>query len=195
MEIYRKYIQLAVPGNTRWNSYYNCYRSLNTTKNALRSLATKFEPSTSTTKRRPEDPLTIPHSEIYNIIMNEHFWELLIKLEQLLLFYCAILNILQTDKAQLFEVLHGWELWEQPLLILSWLLHPAYRSNYFTLPSRSQISYLHMGKWLVYYYKAWTENDPVSILKEFDDFSQGIKYPFDDASITQFENNIHNYWC
>ncbi|CAB4401278.1 unnamed protein product [Rhizophagus irregularis] len=154
----------------------------------LASLATKFEPSTSTNKRRPTDPLTIP-CKIYNIIINGHFWESLIKLEQLLLPYCAILNILQTDKARL------WELWEQPLLILSWLLHPAYRSNYFTLPSRSQISYLHIGKWLVYYYKAWTGKDPISILKEFDDFSQGTKYPFDDASISQFKNNIHRYWC
>ncbi|GBC46508.2 ribonuclease H-like domain-containing protein [Rhizophagus irregularis DAOM 181602=DAOM 197198] len=195
--------------------------SIIATKNALRSLATKFEPSTSTNKRRPTDPLTIP-CEIYNIIMNGHFWESLIKLEQLLLPYCAILNILQTDKARLFEVLHGfayiyqfwqkypdnnmangilirlqkrWELWEQPLLILSWLLHPAYRSNYFTLPSRSQISYLHIGKWLVYYYKAWTGKDPISILKEFEDFSQGTKYPFDDASISQFKNDIHRYWC
>jgi len=39
--------------------------------------------------------------------MNRSFWELLIKLEQLLIPYCAILNILQTDKARLFEVLHG----------------------------------------------------------------------------------------
>jgi hypothetical protein len=52
-----------------------------------------------------------------------------------------------------------------------------------------------MGKWLIYYHKAWTGNDPVSILKEFDDFSQGIKYPFDNASIAQFENDVHKYWC
>ncbi|PKB94981.1 hypothetical protein RhiirA5_386324 [Rhizophagus irregularis] len=216
-----KYIQPAVAGDTRWNSYFNCCKSLNATKNALQSLATKFEPSASTTRRKPTDLLTIPR-EIYNIIMNGRFWELLTKLEQLLIPYCAILNILQTDKARLFEVLHGfaylyqfwqkypdnnmangilirlqkkWELWEQPLLILSWLLHPAYKSNYFTLPISSQISYLHMGKWLVYYYKAWTGNDPVSILKEFDDFSQGTKYPFDDAFVAQFENDIHKYWC
>src|ERR1051325_7952432 len=42
--------------------------------------------------------------------------------------------------------------------------------NYFLLPSKSKISYLHMGKWLVYYYKAWTGRDPESILTEFDDF-------------------------
>ncbi|PKB93070.1 hypothetical protein RhiirA5_442427, partial [Rhizophagus irregularis] len=185
------------------------------------SLATKFEPPTSTTRRQSTDPLTIPH-EIYNIIMNGSFWESLTKLEQLLIPYCAILNILQTDKAHLFEVLHGfaylyqfwqkypnsniangilirlekrWKLWEQPLLILSWLLHPAYKSNYFTSPSRSQINYLHMGKWLTYYYKAWTGKELTSILKEFDEFSQGIKYPFDDAFVAQFENEIHKYWC
>ena len=88
--------------------------------------------------------------------MNRCFWKSLTKLEQLLIPYCAILNILQTDKARLFEVLHGfaclyqfwqkypdsnvanevliklqkrWEQWEQPLLILSWLLHPAYKAN------------------------------------------------------------------
>jgi hypothetical protein len=35
-EIYGKYIQPAVPGDTRWNSYFNCCKSLNATKNALR---------------------------------------------------------------------------------------------------------------------------------------------------------------
>ena len=39
--------------------------------------------------------------------MNRCFWKSLTKLEQLLIPYCAILNILQTDKARLFEVLHG----------------------------------------------------------------------------------------
>ena len=52
-----------------------------------------------------------------------------------------------------------------------------------------------MGRWLVYYYKAWTGQEPKSILTEFDDFLQGIKYPFDETSIAQFKNNIHKYWC
>ena len=91
--------------------------------------------------------------------MNNSFWELLTKLEKILIPYCHILNVLQTDKVRLFEVLHGfaylyqfwqkypdshintseiliklqkrWTQWEQPLLILSWLLHPAYKANYF----------------------------------------------------------------
>ena len=29
---------------------------------------------------------------------------------------------------------------------------------------------------------------------EFDDFSQGIKYPFDNAFIAQFGDNIYKYW-
>jgi hypothetical protein len=36
MEIYGKCIQPAVPGDTRWNSYFNCCKSLIATKNALR---------------------------------------------------------------------------------------------------------------------------------------------------------------
>ena len=57
-------------------------------------------------RRRPNDLLIISHN-IYNIIMSNTFWELLIKLEQLLIPHYFILNILQTDKARLYEVLHG----------------------------------------------------------------------------------------
>ena len=35
MEIYGKCIQPAVPGDTRWNSYFYCCKSLNATKSAL----------------------------------------------------------------------------------------------------------------------------------------------------------------
>ncbi|GBC31626.2 ribonuclease H-like domain-containing protein [Rhizophagus irregularis DAOM 181602=DAOM 197198] len=185
------------------------------------SLAAKFEPFISSKRRRVTEPLAISR-EIYSIIMDDTFWELLTTLEFLLESYCHVLNILQTDKARLHEVLHcfaylyqfwkefpdddmadeillrlqkRWEMWEQPILILSWLLHPTYKMKYFLMPSKSKISYLHMGKWLVYYYKAWTGHNPESILTEFDDFSQGIKYPFDEASVAQFKGNIHKYWC
>jgi len=30
---------------------------------------------------------------------------------------------------------------------------------------------------------------------EFDNFSQGTKYPFNDISVSQFKNDIHKYWC
>ena len=72
--------------------------------------------------------------------------------------YCKILNILQKDKARLFQVTHcfaylyqfwnnyadirlatqiqvrlerRWNDWEQPLLLLSCLLHPEYRMKQF----------------------------------------------------------------
>ncbi|GBB95763.1 hypothetical protein RclHR1_26090003 [Rhizophagus clarus] len=102
-EIYGKYIQPVVFGDTRWNSYFNCCASINFTKNALRSLTAKFEPSTR--RRISKDPLEISR-DIYNIIMNESFWKSLVTLEQLLAPYCRILNILQTDKVRLHEVLH-----------------------------------------------------------------------------------------
>ncbi|CAG8661304.1 2174_t:CDS:2, partial [Diversispora eburnea] len=41
----------------------------------------------------------------------------------------------------------------------------------------------------------WTGCDPQYILVEFDDFSQGKNYPFDNETIYQFENNIYKYWC
>ena len=49
--------------------------------------------------------------------MDNSFWELLTKLEEILIPYCHILNILQTDKARLFEILHGfaylYQFWQQ----------------------------------------------------------------------------------
>ncbi|CAB4377621.1 unnamed protein product [Rhizophagus irregularis] len=104
-EIYGKYIQPAIPGDTRWNSYLNCCQSLISTKEALRSLAAKFEPSISSKRCRATEPLAISR-EIYSIIMDDTFWELLTTLEFLLDPYCHVLNILQTDKARLHEVLH-----------------------------------------------------------------------------------------
>ena len=35
-ELYSKYYAIIQPGDTRWNSYYDCYKSLIRTKQALR---------------------------------------------------------------------------------------------------------------------------------------------------------------
>ncbi|GBC31633.2 ribonuclease H-like domain-containing protein [Rhizophagus irregularis DAOM 181602=DAOM 197198] len=124
--------------------------------------------------------------------MDDTFWELLTTLEFLLDPYCYVLNILQTDKARLHEVLHCFA-----YLYQFWKEFPdddMADEILLRLQKRWEI-YLHMGKWLVYYYKAWTGHNPESILTEFDDFSQGIKYPFDEASVAQFKGNIHKYWC
>ena len=132
--------------------------------------------------------------------------------------YCKLLNILQQDKAQLFQVIHSlaylvqfwnsyentqlaakllfwlenrWKDWEQPLLILSCLLHPEYKINQF---KNDNINYSIFGKWSTYYYQAWFSKESICILREFDDFRLG-KYPFDDNTYKQFSGNIWKYWC
>ena len=132
--------------------------------------------------------------------------------------YCKLLNILQQDKARLFQVIHSlayliqfwnnhentqlaakllfrlenrWKDWEQPLLILSCLLHPEYKINQF---KNDNINYSIFGKWLTYYYQAWFSKESICILREFDDFRLG-KYPFDYNTYKQFNGDIWRYWC
>ena len=133
--------------------------------------------------------------------------------------YCKLLNILQQDKARLFQVIHSlaylvqfwnnyentqlaakilfrlekrWNDWEQPLLLLSCLLHPEYRMKQFK--DNLDINYTTFGKWLIYYYQAWSEKESTCILSELDDFRLG-KYPFDDNTYKQFRGDIWKYWC
>lgn len=133
--------------------------------------------------------------------------------------YCKLLNILQQDKARLFQVIHSlaylvqfwnnyentqlaakilfrlenrWNDWEQPLLLLSCLLHPEYRMKQFK--DDLNINYTTFGKWLIYYYQAWSEKESTSILCELDDFRLE-KYPFDDNTYKQFRGDILKYWC
>ncbi len=86
-----------------------------------------------------------------------------------------------------------WKEWEQPLLLLSYLLHPEYKMEQFN-NSVSNINYSEFGKWLMYYYRAWSGKEPKYILCEFDDFWLG-KFPFDLESYRQFNNDIWRYWC
>ena len=85
--------------------------------------------------------------------------------------YCKLLNILQRDKARLFQVIHSlaylvqfwnnhentqlaskilfrlekrWNDWEQLLLLLSCLLHPEYRMKKFK--DNLNINYTTFGK-------------------------------------------------
>ncbi|CAJ0859263.1 6714_t:CDS:2, partial [Entrophospora sp. SA101] len=119
--IYRgKYVHLSLPCDTRWNSFFHSYFNLLKTKSALKSLVTKLN---------PEDTLL---------------------LVRLLHPFCAALNKLQRDKARLDHVLYSfgkivqmiqeipseefknqmliqlqnwWFSWEQPLLLISFLLN------------------------------------------------------------------------
>lgn len=133
--------------------------------------------------------------------------------------YCKLLNVLQKDKARLFQVMHSiaylaqfwnnhndiqlatkllfrlenrWHDWEQPLLLLSCLLHPEYRMHQFQ--NNLNINYTSFGKWLMYYYQAWFKKKSTSILRELDDFRLE-KYPFDNNTYKQFNGDVWKYWC
>jgi len=86
-----------------------------------------------------------------------------------------------------------WKEWEQPLLLLSYLLHPEYRMEQFN-NSVSNVNYSEFGKWLMYYYRAWSGKKPKCILNEFNNFRLA-QYPFDLNTYRQFNNDIWRYWC
>ncbi|RHZ76849.1 hypothetical protein Glove_188g5 [Diversispora epigaea] len=85
-EKYNKYFTIAAPGETHWNSYYYVCISILKTQKALQD---------PTLKR-----------EIYEIISSSIFWQHLSLLVEILHPYCKILNMLQSDKARLHEVIH-----------------------------------------------------------------------------------------
>ena len=51
------------------------------------------------------------------------------------------------------------------------------------------INYTTFGKWLIYYYQAWSEKKSACILCEFDDIRLK-KYPFDNNTYKQFNSDI-----
>src|SRR5215208_5169811 len=96
--------------------------------------------------------------DIITIINNPNFWSCLYELQDLILPLCAALNKLQKDMARLYEVVlafgwtikvfldhpndnfsgqmitrleRRWNQWEQPLLLLSLVFHPQYRTSLF----------------------------------------------------------------
>ncbi|CAG8762788.1 9475_t:CDS:2, partial [Acaulospora morrowiae] len=84
-----------------------------------------------------------------------------------------------------------WKQWEQPLLILSFFLHPKYRNSVFNsnLPS---LNVPQIGLWVKYYYKEWFKTRPSVILSEFSKFINK-DYPFDDDTFSNF-NDVQEYW-
>ena len=62
-----------------------------------------------------------------------------------------------------------WQNWEQPLLLLSWLLHPKYKMTKFK-NNIQNLNHVYFSKWLVFYYEAWSKSKSKSILREFENF-------------------------
>ena len=119
--------------------------------------------------------------DIITIINNPNFWSCLYELQDLILPLCAALNKLQKDMARLYEVVlafgwtikvfldhpndnfsgqmitrleRRWNQWEQPLLLLSLVFHPQYRTSLFN-SNIQNLSYTHFGQWVNYYYQVW----------------------------------------
>src|SRR6185369_6983922 len=107
--------------------------------------AIKFEPPVVETRKRAGDEPTLKR-DIYEIIGSTTFWKNLKLLIDILYPYCKILDILQSDKAHLHEVIHSfgyiaqlwntnsnsdlssrlvarlekrWKEWKQPILIIT----------------------------------------------------------------------------
>ena len=156
---------------------------------------------------------------IADIINDNEFWSVLFQLQDLLYPLCGFLNKIQKDSAKLYEVLHcfgyvlkifksnsdisfsrriinrlekRWKDWEQPLLILSMVLHPLYKHFKFK-PSIPNLSFVHLGQMLKYYYEAWFNKKPISILSEFMVYIKG-EDPYDYNSFSQFKNNLISFW-
>ena len=157
--------------------------------------------------------------EICKIIDNEVWWKEIRQLEKLLLPFCGALNKLQAENACLYDVLHNfgyfykiwqeysdqdlgekmisrlekrWFIWEQPLLLISFLLHPEYRDNFF-IKSDQSISFAQLSEWMIYYFCAWFGRMPTTLLGELQNYRKQ-DFPFNNISLKQFRNGILGFW-
>ncbi|GES89019.1 ribonuclease H-like domain-containing protein [Rhizophagus clarus] len=189
-ELYNKCYSIVIPGETRWNSHYYCFKSLVRSKQALRNLAIRHErPQVGSSNT---DELYL-NSDFCQILLDNNWWEMIELLQDILLPYCSVLNKLQCDKArnQMIDRLKKrWDQWEQPLLLLSFMLHPKYRLEYFN-SELNNLSYTSLGRYLTYYYKAWFKKRPKRLLLEFEDFCK--VEPFNDETFEQFGDDVF-FW-
>ncbi|CAG8641432.1 4309_t:CDS:2, partial [Scutellospora calospora] len=85
-----------------------------------------------------------------------------------------------------------WKEWEQPLLILSYLLHPDICLTQFNLLIDS-ITFAEIGRWVIYYYYAWFGDLLKKIIAEIQDYQDEV-FPFSKNKWNQFEGDILKYW-
>jgi hypothetical protein len=84
-----------------------------------------------------------------------------------------------------------WKSWEQPLLLISFWLHPEYRLNKFSKKYANLI--FDLSEWLQYYFESWFSQPAQHLLNEIEDY-ESKQRPFDDISYQQFNGDILKYW-
>lgn len=85
-----------------------------------------------------------------------------------------------------------WREWEQPLLILSIVLHPQFKLAKFRV-SNNNLTWTHIGQWLKYYYQAFFNSRSTSIVAEMILYKKGGD-PYDLETFLQFKDNLIDYW-
>ncbi|CAG8636013.1 14547_t:CDS:2, partial [Cetraspora pellucida] len=178
LALYRSYVSFVLPNCTRWNSHYLCFASIFRTCAALKNLATKIE------EGNDEDLNDFSEILLTYISNNECFgW------------VCQVIKNLSdsTLKDYLITKLEKrWLTWKQLLLLLSFLLYPFYRTTQFN-QNIDNLSFAHMGRWIIYYYKNWFNKFPNSILSELQ-YYESQEYLFNQETFNQFGSDVLKYW-
>ncbi|CAG8780509.1 11922_t:CDS:2, partial [Dentiscutata erythropus] len=169
--IYKKIYSFVLPVATRWNSYYYCFATLLRSKRALQSYSILY----------PNSFKSLDKSQ--NVIDDIQFWIHLEELVKHLLPFVSILDYLQHDAANLFDVAYAfgyiaqqyedklekrWADWEQPLLILAVIFYPQYRTQ--ALSNHSFFSLERITCWIEYYYEMWFGVKPKCVALELTEY-------------------------
>ncbi|CAJ0840501.1 11937_t:CDS:2 [Entrophospora sp. SA101] len=199
---YNKYFALLLPCATCWNSHYHCYSNA-----CFKICSSEFEADDNYTGN-DENDIEMP-LEMCRIIANEDWWKDIKKLEKLLLPFCGALNKLQTDNACLHDMWKEypdqnlsarmtirlekhWQIWEQPLLLLSFILHPEYYDKIF-LQDNTSISIANLSEWMIYYFCVWFKKVPDTLLGELQNYHRQ-NFPFHNISLKQFNDGVLGFW-
>ncbi|CAB4395903.1 unnamed protein product [Rhizophagus irregularis] len=153
--IYNKYITLIQPGQTR--------------RNDLSDVTVVHEEEEGNNDNK------LMASKIISIIDNPDFWINLVELEKILYPYCAALNLLQKDKARLYDVLHFFGYFMQCT------------SEY------PKLSHINLNKWVQYYYIKWFGNNSTSMVQELLAYKENF-FPFNEPSLLELEQTPLDYW-
>ncbi|CAG8666274.1 3802_t:CDS:2, partial [Cetraspora pellucida] len=180
--IYKTIYSFVRPVITRWNSYYYCFTALVRSKRALQSYSILHLNSTELS------------SKARSAINSTTFWKNVDELADCLLPFVSILDYLQRDAANLFDVIYSfayvaqqyedeatgfgyamlkqlekcWADWEQPLLFLAVIFNSQFRAH--ALSNQVFFSIERIANWIEYYYEKWFNKKPKHITLELTEY-------------------------